>query len=577
MLNRSLSTQLLLITVALFVWLLYLGSRYMARHDPGQRRAVPMIFYTLLTSYALGHILFVGYAWLNRVTFPLNLETMELLKLQHVKRLLAGLPLYVEPSATFIPLVYNPLYYYLVLPFTWILGVNLTALRVASIVGACGAYVLVFLAVQQGVRAGNALLVADAPSDTSTPRRWPGIQRARRPVTSCLGRSAWWGVIAVGLMAAAFRVMDTYLDNAAADSWTLFVILLGTYLIGLNRSLLFNILGIASLVIAFWLKQYGAIFTVGAVLYLTWRDGWQRAWLYWAVAAIGGPILYFFVPSAWFGSEFHYYTWAVPKQWAYFSLNSTILRVVKFVVKYYGWLAIAGGLLWLWLVRWHRQALSIWHFMLPFALLSGPYVALDPGNNNNVFIPLGTWLIITGVIGVKFYIDRVPTALRWGIPLLIFSASFALFSYNPMTILVPRNAELSYRELVATVEQLDGPVYAPGLGQAQDRELFYPTVHWVTIIDLIRYPGADLCDQPLVHELLDPVVHPTGPAYILMEHPLEEDAMLSFLTNLYVLDTDFGDRYIALRDSPKLLEVGWPTYLYRYEPMANTQVPWVCG
>ena len=156
-------------------------------------------------------------------------------------------------------------------------------------------------------------------------------------------------------------------------------------------------------------------------------------------------------------------------------------------------------------------------------------------------------------------------------------ASFALLLYQPLTVLKSRTVPAVYSDLVATLATLDGPVYAPGLGELQDVKLLYPTVHWVPLIDLIRTPGADLCDQPLARELLAPVLHPAGPAYILMEHPLAEDAMLSFLSASYVLDTDFANRFIALRDSPKLLETGWPMYLYRYAPAANTLTDSSCG
>ena len=245
MLHRSLTMQLLLTAGAVLIWLLYVVSQLLfSRHSSaGEQRTTQLshFFYGLLTLYAVGHIFFVGYAWFNRLYFPLNLETMELLKLQHVKRLLAGLPLYVEPSPEFVPLVYNPLYYYLVLPFTQWFGVNLPTLRIVSIAGAVGAYVVVFLAVSYDVQRLN-----------------------RAPSNGWLDRPAWWGLLAAGLMAAAFRVMDTYLDNAAADSCTLFTILLGCYLIGLRHSRLVNLLGLLSLIAAFWLKQYGAFFTIGA-------------------------------------------------------------------------------------------------------------------------------------------------------------------------------------------------------------------------------------------------------------------------------------------------------------------------
>lgn len=532
---ETLVVQVTLLAVPCFVWLLYLWGRRQTYSQIGQ------FLWGGLTIYALCQIVFVLYAWRNRADFPLNLETMELLKLQHVKRLLAGEPIYVVPSPAFIPLVYNPLYYYWVIPFTWLLGANLFAMRVAAIVGAIGAYGVTFLAV----------------------RRQTG--------------SAWWALLALGLIAAAFRVMDTYLDNAAADSWTLFSILLGCYLLDLNRGRALNLGGLLCLIAAFWFKQYGAIFTIGGVLFLTWREGWQRAWIYWAVAILLGPLFYALAPTTILGTQFHYYTWSVPRQWAEFHFNSTIVRVVKFIIKHYAALAVTAGVATLWTGWRARKSLSVWQFGLFFALLSGPYVALDPGNNNNVFIPLGAWLIIMGVIGLKQLVDWLPRLEVWGAPIFVLATSFALLFYPPTSVLIPADAGSAYAELIATVEALGGTVYAPSVGQFQEGERLYPTVHWVPLIDLIRYPGADLCNQPLTRVLLDPVLHPKGPAYLLMEHPLEEDAMLFFLTKAYVLETDFGNRFIALRDSPKLLEMGWPTYLYRYAPVAGVEPTWGCG
>ena len=128
--------------------------------------------------------------------------------------------------------------------------------------------------------------------------------------------SNWWSLMALGLFAAAYRVMDTYLDNAHADSWLLFTVLLGCYVIDQSRSQARNMLGVLLMVSAFWFKQHGALFVIGALLYLTYRDGWQKSWKMWFLAIVLGPGLYLAAPSSLFGPRFHYFTWEVPSRWS---------------------------------------------------------------------------------------------------------------------------------------------------------------------------------------------------------------------------------------------------------------------
>jgi hypothetical protein len=360
--------------------------------------------------------------------------------------------------------------------------------------------------------------------------------------------------------------MDTYLDNAHADSWTLFVILLGCYLIDENRSVVGNLIGVALTVTAFWFKQYGAVFAIGAVLYLTWREGWRNSWPYWLLAAFLGPVLYFAAPPWLLGPRFHYFTWEVPRQWVQFDWNFTVLRVVKYIVKFYFWLATIGlvATLLLWLRS--RREISIWHFVLPLAVFSGFYVALDPGNNKNVFIPMAVWLIVTGVLGLKLLADRAPAFEKKGVHVFVLSASFALLLYNPASVIVSNRASAAYDDLIGYLETLDGPVYAPWLGQLQDGYEFYPAVHWVPMVDLFRDPNWDLNNHPTTRELLAPVINPDGTAYILTIGQLENDPALNFLTEEYVLDTDLGNRFAPLATLPKTITIPGPRYLYRYAP-----------
>jgi hypothetical protein len=84
--------------------------------------------------------------------------------------------------------------------------------------------------------------------------------------------------------------------------------------------------------------------------------------------------------------------------------------------------------------------------------------------------------------------------------------------------------------------------------------------------DLIRGPGVKENDNPETRKLLDSVVHPKGTAYILMNYPLENDALLSFLLKDYKLETDLGNRFAPLSTLPKRFNLDYPRYLYKYNP-----------
>jgi hypothetical protein len=93
---------------------------------------------------------------------------------------------------------------------------------------------------------------------------------------------------------------------------------------------------------------------------------------------------------------------------------------------------------------------------------------------------------------------------------------------------------------------------------------FYPTAHWVALEDMIRGSGIDTRDHPNTRQLLEPAIHPEGPAYILANYPLDTYPWIAFLKDYYVVETDFGDRFKPLRVLPKRWDHGWPRYLYRY-------------
>lgn len=510
-----------------------------ARRPQGVLRPAAVFVGTL----ALGEIVFVVTLWLRHRGFPLYLEIMEGAVVQHVERLLAGAPLYVEPSAGFVPFAYNPLYYVMCVPVARVFGAEVAVLRGLSIVGALASAAVVFAVV------------------------------ARR------GASRWRGLVAVGLFAAAYEAMDAYLDTAHGDSWLLAAILAGTALVeaGLGEARVarasdrvgprvFGVLGLALLCAGFWIKQHGALFVLGALGYLVYRRGAGRSLGELTLVMLAGPIAYLWLGPRLFGPWLHFYTWTVPRSWS--SLEpATLARLVGYVARYVPVLGLISAAGCLGALRGGRAKLDLWQVQAAVALASGGMGALDGGGNDNVFIPLTSFAIILGVSELP-RLEVLPGGWRGRAEPLALAVSFAALLYDPRHVWTSRDAAAAYADLTATVAALPGPVFAPDLGPTDGVNHFDPPLTWVAIEDLVRGPRGPATDRRVVGDVLRQVGDREPPAYILTSRPLASRPSLAWLDERYALVADYGVRFAALRTQPMRCGRLYPRYLYERRPPA---------
>jgi hypothetical protein len=139
-----------------------------------------------------------------------------------------------------------------------------------------------------------------------------------------------------------------------------------------------------------------------------------------------------------------------------------------------------------------------------------------------------------------------------------------------LSVITSSHAEESFVDLVSMMKNLDGPVYAPALGQLQSGFVLYPAAHWAALEDMIRGPGIDTRNNPLTRQMLDPVINPQGQAFILANLPLDVYPWMAFLEDRYSLETDLGDRFKPLGVLPARWDHGWPRYLYRFDPQKTS-------
>jgi hypothetical protein len=491
----------------------------------------------LLTALAVGALACVATVWANHVLFAGELETMEGTILQATMRVAHGQPVYPMPTPGYVPLAYNPGFYYLSAPLLWLLGPSIPILRSVAVVGALGSGVIVYLAVRRHTA------------------------------------SSWWGLIAAGVFAMAYRAMDSSLDNAHSDSWMLCSALLGTYWIDTRRTRRDGVLGVLACVASFWLKQHGALFAIGALFFLTWRDGLRRSWPYWTAAAVAGPALYLACAVWPFGPAFHYFTFIVPSGWSTVGVGAAT-RLLVFFARTYPLLVVGAVLSMVGALRNPVARLTVWHIQLFSGLGTAVVGAIDGGSSDNVFAPAGTFFIVVGTIGIAQEVGRwrsISDRRVW--QAIAITASFALLLYNPREEYLSFDSAAAYADLTRVVRALDGPVYAPDLGQSAGMPLFDPGANWVALNDMSRGQHRSAAERQAAIDLLDPVAHPSGPAYILAVRTLPcMPIPVRFMSDRYQLMADFGNRFMALNGPPKRWGAGWPRYLYRYSGTPGSQV-----
>lgn len=521
-----------------------IGYAYATKENKSNWRRVILGAFAL---YAAASILIVVFLWANHILFSYDLVALEGIFVEVVRRVQDGLPIYPVPSADFIPFAYQPLYYYLSAPFVAIFGLNFSTLRFVSVIATLGSLVIIFLAV----------------------RKETG--------------SRWWALIAAGLFAAAYRVLDNNLERPHPDAYLLFLTLLAGWLISLSEKPVFStvsvsftdliarkrvsdLLAVLLTVMAFWIKQQGIVFAVGILIYLTWRQGWRKTLPLWILAAVLGPLFYFAMPDWVFGPYFHYFTWDVPKHWT--QLDADIFRRFgEFVAQSYPLLALVS--IATLILNW-RGKMNIWVFLTPFAILVGFLGVLDPGSSNNVFIPMGVWFILTGSIGLWQLTIRFPSFERRGMQFAAIGISFVVLFFNPIPVIASPNGASAYKDLIAYLDSLDGTVYAPWIGQLPDTSKLYPKVNWVAMEDIIRGPGVEEQDHPTTREIFASLIAPQQTTYILMNYPLEDDPMLGFMGKYYALEADLGERFAALGPlAPTRWNLLYPRYLYKYSAAAS--------
>jgi 4-amino-4-deoxy-L-arabinose transferase-like glycosyltransferase len=359
-----------------------------------------------------------------RIAYPFELEWMEGACVDHVRRVLAGQPLYVAPSVDFVPFVYPPLYFWLSAALAKLTGIGFLPLRLLSFVSSLGCFALIFLMVRKQTR------------------------------------SALAGIAGAGLFAACYPISGFWYDIARVDMLSLVLLLGAIHLVQLDRRWPFHLLAGVLLAVAFLAKQIALAAALPVMLFaLIFQRG--RGLVFTATSLMlsaASALVLDHVSGGWY----RYYVFDLPRQHeidaaaAVGFWTSDMLAAVPIGLA----LAILGvARMW----RTDRRSALLWGAVLIGAVGASWTGRAHSGGYNNVLIPGYAAISIVFALGVQAATQSANP--RRGLLLsavyLLCIAQFLRLAYDPRQQLPTAADRRAGEDLVAAMRAIPGDIYLP--------------------------------------------------------------------------------------------------------------------
>jgi hypothetical protein len=388
---------------------------------------------------------------LLRIGYPYELEWLEGSMVEHTYRVLHGLPLYAKPSLEFVAAIYTPFYFQVSALFAWMLGIGFLPLRLVSFLSACGTFGLIYLFVWR---------------DTGK------VQPA---------------LVAAGLFAAAYGVTGYFFDMARVDSFALYMLLWGAYLVYRAESFRGAAAAAVILALAFFAKQ-SAVPAIGLLaLVVSWRLRLKSISFHIVliVLTVGG-VLWFNDRS---GGWFWYYVFDLPSRPA-------IDR--RFVDIFWSrdlardaWALCLACLLYLYaLVRSRNLSGLLFSICLLLGFGAVSFLGrVHVGGHTNTLMPIYAVLAIMagrllgGVEALRLP-SRVPPAsvvILTGIALVV---QMAMFAYDPTKLVPSAEMKTAGERFVRVLSAFPGEPYVPYHGYLSRMAGTEASRHQQTAVDL---------------------------------------------------------------------------------------------
>ncbi|HYM79913.1 MAG TPA: glycosyltransferase family 39 protein [Candidatus Limnocylindria bacterium] len=405
---------------------------------------------------------------LIRMSYPFQLEWLEGLALDHVYRVAHGQPLYVQPTLSFVPFNYAPLYFYLAaLPFH-LFGEGFGALRLVSFLASLGIMGLLFG------------LVRGATGDSRA------------------------GLLSACLFAATYRLGGAWFDVGRADSLQLLLLLGAVATLQFDRApMRSSIAGGVLLGLSFLAKQSALVAAGPILLYYLIAD--RRRFFALAgtfAAVVVGTTLGF---DALTGGWYSYFVFGAAGR----------LRPEPGMIPWFWIRDVAGPLgvaLWIGLSHFAlgptgsaRSRLGPEAAAVAGLLLCSWWLRMYPGGYDNVLmtgyaaIALGFGL---GWHAIVKRCEQAPPPLRHALLFLLQAAvlvQFVALVYDPRAQIPTSADRVAGEGLVQMLERAPAEVLIPCHGYLARRAGKGPSFHEGAFMDVVKAgrgeTGARLLDE----------------------------------------------------------------------------------
>lgn len=391
---------------------------------------------------------------LQRLTHPFCLEWLEGAMVDHVLRVVDGQSLYVKPSIEFVPFVYSPFYYYVAALFTAIVGEGYLPLRLVSLLASLGSFWIIFRIVRH---------------ETASSR---------------------FGLVAVGLFAAMYRLGGYWFDIGRVDMLSIFFLLAGIHLVQMGDERKYVIAGALFMFLAFFTKQT-ALAVVPALglslLAINWRSAVLFAGIF-VTALVSTSWLFDSMSDGWYS----YYVFELPGSHPIIYSDLISFWTTRIMVKP----TLSISLILSTVALWQFVSMTPWQKWSYWLLVTGAITAgamlsnAHEGSYDNVLIPFHAMLAILASIGGYRLCELARNCSRSvSISLTAFISLALLFQFGQLlenpNLKVPDQAdrEAGYR-LIESLSQIEGEIFVPQLGYLSRRAGKKSYVHEIAWTDI---------------------------------------------------------------------------------------------